>query len=513
MTAGHAACFHSGATLASESNVVIASIWHRASHWGVLFVSVIFAICSPLSIDAQIPPPTWGVLVTPKGTNVSWTEGTTGHTTFTVKNTGNQGDVYSLSCAATGPTTCVSIDSTSVLLAPGASKSVVATYSVGGQGRGTVKLTALADAGESDYGYVNATAVPPAGAPTVDVSPYNYDDQAYGRCANSCFTAMTTRATVPYFSLDAARQVTLVYNGDRLNPHPFVLVNVIPDTTYGSWPTQYRMQVKVNGVTKTFVNGETTLNFSYNHATMGTAPSRIGGQFDASSYSTNVYSMDILVTSVFTSTTITNDVWAKLVVVNENTSPIARGWSIAGIQRLYPQTDGSGLIVDGDGSALYFATGVSGFTSPAGDFSQLILSTLSGSNGWARVYPDSTKVVFNSAGLMTQVRDRFSNISIVLYDASNRVLKIKDPLGFGDTLTYGSTGLGTIKDVGGRITTVTVDTAGRLAVIKDPDNGTTQYSYDAQKRLSTITDRRQSSIRLGYDSHSGTVDSIIAPSA
>jgi RHS repeat-associated protein len=492
--------------------VVAASIWHRASHWGVLLVSVLCLICSPPSIDAQIPPPTYGVHVTPKGTNVSWTEGTTDHTSFTVKNTGNQDDVYFLSCTATGPVTCVSIDSTSVLLAAGASKLVNATYTVGGQGTGVVKLTALADAGESDYGYVNVSSLRPAGAPIVDASPYNYDDQIYGRCASACFAAMTSRTTVPYFSLGVPRQVALIYNGDRLNPHPFVLVNVTPDTTFGTWPTQYRLQIKVNGATKTFVNGDSILNFSYDHATMGTTPYRIGGQFDGSSYATNVYSMDILVTSVFASTTITNDVWVKLLVVNQNTSPVARGWSIASVQRLYPQTDGSAFIVEGDGSAVYFAAGLTGFNSPAGDFTVLIPSTLSGSSGWARLYPDSTKVVFNSAGLMTQMRDRFNNMSTVVYDASNRVSKIKDPLGFGDTLTYGSTGLSTIKDPGGRITTVTIDTGGRLTVFQDPDNGTTQYGYDAQKRLITITDRRHAVTTLGYDASSGLLASVTAPS-
>jgi len=462
--------------------------------------------------SAQIPPPIYAVSVSPKGdSTASWPQNTGGHTyTFTVANGGNRLTTYSIRCLGTGTVTCTSVDHSSVTLQPDASALITATYSVAGLGTGVVKVTASGLA--FDYGYITATAVRPAGAPVVDATPYNFDNQDYGRCANGCFAAMASRATVPYFSLEAARQVTLIYNGDRVNPKPFVLVNVTPDTTYGSWPTKYQLQVKVNGAFVQFVNGESVLNFPYDHATMGTAPLRIGGQFDASGYATNAYSMDILVSAVFPSTVITNDVWAKLVVVNENTSPVARGWSIGGIQRLYPLPDSSKLIVEGDGSAKYFALGLTSLTSSPGDFSQLITSTLSGSQGWARLYPDSTKVVFNSAGLMTQIRDRFNNMVTILYDASNRVVQIKDPLNFGDTLTYNSTGLATVKDPEGRITTITVDTAGRLTTVRDPDNGTTQYGYDALKRLSTMTDRRQAVTTLGYDTQSGTLTSVTAPS-
>jgi hypothetical protein len=58
-------------------------------------------------------------------------------------------------------------------------------------------------------------------------------------------------------------------------------------------------------------------------------------------------------------------------------SPTARGWSIAGVQHLYEQSDGSALITDGDGSALYFNCSASGtpcagsYQPPAGEYSSL----------------------------------------------------------------------------------------------------------------------------------------------
>jgi RHS repeat-associated protein len=458
-----------------------------------------------------INPTNYNERVTPKGTPVQWPQNTSGHTaTFTVKNTGACADDFGFTCTTTGTVTCTAVSPAYATLLNGATQTVTVTYQVGGVGTGAVKLTSGAGTGqEVDSGYYNITIGSPPGSPLVDASPYAFDVQDYHRCAQSCFAAMTSRATVPYFSLDAPRQVFLVYNGDRVNPHPFVFVNVSPDLNYGSWPSQYQLQVQVNGAFVTFVNGEQLMKFSYPGTT---APVRIAGQLDASTYATGVYKLDFLVSAYFSSTgsVITTDVTSKLVVVREDTSAVARGWSFGGIQRLYPQTDGSALAVDGDGSAVYFSAsaGQTPFTSPLGEFSRLWYNGTT----WWRYYPDSTYVFFDNTGRMVQVRDRFGNSSRVAYDATGRVVKITDPVGLGDTLTYGSNGLATVTDPGGRATTTTVDASRRLTTIQDPDNGTTQYGYDAQLRLSTITDRRQATTRLGYDAQSGLLDSAIAPS-
>jgi RHS repeat-associated protein len=467
-----------------------------------------------LEASGLTPPPNFSVSVTPDGNPVTVYANTSGNqVTFNVDNTGACPDSYGFNYTATGSITGVTLDKSFANAPVGYHGTVTATFSVGAVGTGVLKLNAGGSATDDGRFHVTVSPPPrPPGSPIVDITPYNFDKQDYSRCANACFAAMTQRATVPYVSLDAPRQVTLVYNGDRVSPHPFVLVNVSPDITYGSWPTKYQLQVKVNGAFITFANGEQTLNFSYDHATMGNAARRIGGQFDASPYTTKVYPMDILVTAVHPSTSITNDVVTKVAVVKGDSSPVARGWSVGGVQRLYQQTDSSALVVEGDGSAVYFSKAFGSFNSPAGEFSKLVLSNLSGSSGWARLYPDSTKVVFNNAGLMTQIRDPFNNMMTVVYDASNRVVKIKDPLNLGDTLTYGSAGLTTIKDPGGRITTITVDTARRLTAIRDPDNVSTQYGYDAQKRLSTKTDRRQAVITSGYDLQAGTLANVTEPS-
>src|SRR6266567_996939 len=336
---------------------------------------------------------------------------------------------------------------------------------------------------------------PPAGAPVVDATPYNYGKQDYSLCAVNCFAALYRQSTTPYFSFDQPRAVTLVYNSDRVNPRPFVHVNVSPDLTYGQTPTEYRLQVKVNGAFVTFLNGEKTLRFTY----PGSAQARLGAQFDASSYTTGVSPMDILVSAVYAGgAVITNDVVTKLVVVNETNAPIAGGWTLAGIQRLYLQSDSAALITEGDGGAAYFAHQPGAYTAPGGEFSKLVAT--SSPAGWTRAYPDSSKAVFDNTGRMTQLKDRFGNTTTVTYDGSGRVVKITDPATLADTLVYGTNGLASIRDPGSpvRTTSVTVDASRKLTAITDPDNVSTQFVFDATPLLWKVIDRRGDTTTYGY---------------
>ena len=171
------------------------------------------------------------------------------------------------------------------------------------------------------------------------------------------------------------------FDSDRFNPRPFVHVNVSPAIAFSETPTEYRLEVKVNGAFVTFVNGEQMLRFAY----PGAITARIGGQFDAAGYATGVYPMNILVSAVYPIAGVsTKDILTKLVVVNETNSAIAAGWTLAGIQRLYLQGDSSALITEGDGSAVYFTRAGGVYTSPAGEFSQLVTGTPGGGTGWTR---------------------------------------------------------------------------------------------------------------------------------
>src|SRR5207244_679752 len=144
----------------------------------------------------------------------------------------------------------------------------------------------------------------------------------------------------------------------------------------------------------TFVNGDTKLRFTP-PATSSTSV-RLAGQFDASAYTTGVYPIKLLVTWATGSPGVTNEtrtILTNFAVINERKSPVARGWTIAGIQRL-SLTQGGALITAGDGSSVFFqGCGTNCYIRPQGEFSSLTSSGTGGSRVYTRLYPDSSRAV------------------------------------------------------------------------------------------------------------------------
>ena len=428
--------------------------------------------------------------------------------TFTVANTGTVIDGYSFPCTATGSVTCAFVSPQAATVGAGRSITVTVYINAGPLNTsGVIQLQAFSSSGAQDVGWYNISNV--GAKPVVDTTAVNYSDQQVARCALTCFAATYGQGTVPYFSLDGGRNVTLAYDGDRVDPWPFIHMNVKHGGSAQDFPTAFWLQArKANGTLITFLNGETKLRFTPSSQWV-----RLAGQFSAAANGisqTGAYGLDLLVTSEYgTGTPRTVITSTTLVVVNEAGSPIARGWTLPGIQRLYPQPDGSALVTEGDGSAVYFSI-IGGLHAPAGDFSSLISGTPSGAPGWTRRYPDSTKVVFDNTGRMIELRDRFNNITSVLYDLNGRVSQIKDPLNLAITLNYGTNGLASIVDPIGRTTSMTVDANHLLTAITDPDNFSTAFGYDGSLRLSTVTNRRGATTTLNYDSQSGKLANITA---
>lgn len=439
----------------------------------------------------------YGVVVSPEGTTIaSKTTHTTGNTyAFRVQNEGTQQDTYTLTCIGVENLTCTNWPA-SLTLAGGTFQNVTVTFSTASQGTGQLYLKAIS-AQAGDTGWVNVPVVPPAGAPRASFLPYLEAKQDYGRCAASCFAATYAQSTVPYFSLDAPRNVTLVYHGDRVAPKPFVLVDAWPDSAYGSWPTEYNLQVTVNAAAVTFLNGEQTLRFTNPSSVMY----RIGGQFTPPADSNGtVRTMEILVTAKYSGgAQVTNRMITRYLHLDEASGKVARGWTLAGIQRAFVTTNTGVLVTEGDGSATYFRFNpfTSKYDAPLGDFSRL--DSVPGSpHTWVRSYPDSTKVTFNSSGLMLKVADPWGVRDSVQYDASNRVTQVKDHLNNAITVAYDANGLDYITDPFSRTTQVTVDASKRLTAIKDPDGDSTRFAYDAILRLQTITNRNAKATTLAY---------------
>lgn len=355
---------------------------------------------------------------------------------------------------------------------------------------------------------------PPPPASTnlvVDYGYNNQDSQLLDRCAVSCFAVVAGHSTVPYFSADAPRSVSLVYHGDRLAVRPFVYADVRLASGAPA-ATELWLEAKVNGSAVTFTNGDQRLRFSGAGASSGTV--RLAGQFDASALATGAYPMTLTVGGAYANNTADQQtLTTTLVVANERTSPVARGWTIAGVPRLHVQSDGALVHTDGTGSALRFANcGSNCFTSPSGDFSRITMTGTGSGRTFTRAFVDSTKVRFDNSGRATSITDRFGNTVIFGYDAAGRLTSITDPVRrtpanqpSATVLTYGSYGLSKIQEPGadgtsgaGRSTLYTVASDSTLRVAKDPDGDSTRFGYDGSRRLNTVTDRRGQTTTFTY---------------
>lgn len=341
-----------------------------------------------------------------------------------------------------------------------------------------------------------------------DITTTNNDFQSAVLCREACFAATFAFSTVPFFTLDEPRSVTLAYNGDRAFPRPFVFAIVAPD--YGAADiAEYWLEVSVSGSPRAFVNGDTKLVF-----TGGTSELRLAGQFDAQDLNTNVYPMTITVTAKYTDGILkvhTHN--TELMIVNESGSYFAKGWTLAELQRLYYTSANVYMIAEGDGSAVQFPTlGVA-----AADFS--ILTYTGGI--YTRMYADGSRAVFSGTGKLTSLVDVTGRATTFTYDLNGHVAEVSDPMAAATSgapryvFAYGGSGLSTITESGGpgpsRKTTITLGANRSIQSISDPDSVATSFTYDGSNRLSTVTDRRGSVTTLGYDALTWKVSQLTLP--
>jgi RHS repeat-associated protein len=458
------------------------------------------------SNSVYVPPP-YQVSVTPDATPVVATSGVSNSQVFTVQNTGTADVTFTLTAVCSRVATNCQAPA-SVAVSHFTSSTVTVNYQAGVNDTGTVKLRATYSTA-NDSGWVKVTAPPYT---TISTDFTNNDNQNLALCANECFAATATIGTVPYFSLGAPRRVVLAYHGDRVSLRPFVYADVSLSTGAPT-PLEYWLEMKDSlGVLVRFLNGEQKLRF--NAATQ--PPLRLAGQFDASSYTqTKMYQFTVIVTAQFPNSyleQITKTI--KLMFVNERNSYVARGWTVAGVPRLYVQGDGSALITKGDGSAVYF-TNAAGSYGPTGEFSRLS-KPLSAIYLWS--FPDSTKVWFRNTGQADSIADRFGNTVRFEYDAQLRLTKIYDPIrtyNGGASRSYmalrynpAGHGLAEIQEpsptdggpTGGRLTRITVNSDSTLRTFTDPAGGSTTFGYDVSRRLASVTDRRGGTATFVYAS-------------
>jgi RHS repeat-associated protein len=468
------------------------------------------------------------VSVSPVTATLDRPQRTTQTDTFSVHNLLNTSQTFDLQAICSGQLTACAAPS-SITVAALATNLVSVSYltdTVSTSGTITFKAWLSTNTALRDSGSVTIIAQPSL---TADFTFNNNDTQDRQLCALGCFEANTQVSTVPYVSMGVNRAAQLAYRGERVSVRPFVYADVsIPSRAVT--PTEFWIQVKdsVSGAFLPFTNGDVS-KIRY----VGTAlPVRLIAQVDASQYATSMRSVYVIVTAHRAAYDETSTYLTKLIIVNERTSPIARGWTVAGLQRAYFQPDGSALITDGNGSAVYFPgscfviVGVCTFSAPTNEYSRFKLASISGPNIFVREYVDSTKAYFRASGLVDSVVDRFGNAVRYEYDGSNRLTKIYDPFRTYNAgasrsyiaFSYGSYGLTKIQEpgadgspIGGRASLVKVASDSTLLSFTDPDGDSTRFSYDASRRLQTSTDRAGNVGSLAYDVNSWKITSESAP--
>ena len=504
----------------------------------------------------------FSVQVSPKGASVSQSVNSTQTASFNVTNTGSCIDHFNFTCPVGGTIQCVSVNPGSAWIdggcgggelepaPPGSGPmdpallresttmactiTVNVTYTVGSTG-GNLWLRATSTTSPAtDLGSYAVTAV--LNGPVISLLRHNGEHRDATQCVSGCFDAVATYSTVPYVSGGVQRSVRLVYRSSQARPMGMVQVDATD--TSSVVPVKLSILLKrSDGTFVTFTNGSTELFYTYH-----TGVNRLAAQFDGGGVATGAYTYTVVGRSWRGDGTFReNNASVRVLILNEASSPFGAGWSIAGLQRVYPQTDGSVVITDGDGSIASFARGTTScfqsgncvirYLSPKGDFTTVWRDSGPGPclGGpcplYARGYPAGPTVEWNTDLTIRDVGGaRIVGNGLVVtrmtfaYNGSHQLVSITDSAGKAYTLGYdASSHLRWIKDPGGRVDSITVDASGNLTRIKDwaitwsgQSGQPVQFQYDANHRLVHWTDRRGGSRGVAYD-FAGRIAADTAP--
>lgn len=169
------------------------------------------------------------------------------------------------------------------------------------------------------------------------------------------------------------------------------------------------------------------------------------------------------------------------------------GWTHSYNIRLTSPGDASDdvILVGPQGrSDRYVASGGS-FTAPTGVHRSLVRNP---DDTYTAIDKSQDVWSFDGSGRLTQIRDRFSNVTNLTYNTSGQLSTVSDPAGRG-VLTFGYTNgkLTSVTDwtSPARVVSYQYDASGRLWKVTDREGKTTTYTYDGTShRLASITDAR-----------------------
>ena len=341
------------------------------------------------------------------------------------------------------------------------------------------------------YIYGGASQLP-YGPAFVSLAP-----QPQGLLVVSPYDVTASYSTPAYVSQDVPRSVTLAYTSSQALAKAFVQVDVLNNSV--NPPTGMSIAIRDPSTGATVAEAFYLARAGYN---------RLAADWRANGYATGPKVYDVIVTSRWETsrgaakdTTIASPAkQVRVLILNDFSSPYGPGWNIAGLQRAIAGAGGV-MIAHGDGTAVFFTSGLDGFEAPVGEYSTLAQNATE----YVRTYPDSGKAVFAaSTGLLKYTQDRFGNRTSFVYDASARLTEVIGPVNDTTHLAYPYGSLATITDPGGRVTHLYYGGNGvttEVVEIWDPAwRLALKTLYDGQHRLtSTIGQTAAQADRYVYD--------------
>lgn len=343
--------------------------------------------------------------------------------------------------------------------------------------------------------------------------------EATSSCEMYSGALLETHELVTYRSQEVTRGIVLTYDSLRADPRPIVRFTFDElDPNQFSVPSAVRLiaelDVSRNGITTEvpgFAGGH-GLNGNKNIWRLEPEAGSVGAalQVDLRDQPTGVYDYTLRSGMLgyagergFIGTL--NESTGQFTSVNSRNSYLGSGWGIAGLLELVENSDGSVLIINGDGSETLYPKQTDGqFDRPSGEFARL--SKLP--NGtFQRVWPDQTVERYGSNKKLISLTDRNGNETRYEYDSAERLTKLTDPVGLETTLSY-SPGVVEINDPASRKTRLNLDGNGNLIRVTDPDGSTRQWRYDSEHRMTGETDPLGNVESSNYGFHGRVTDVV-----
>ena len=297
-------------------------------------------------------------------------------------------------------------------------------------------------------------------------------------------------ATIPLPSYNPnVPALALTYDSLAADPRPIVVEHHTIDPSLAE-PTQVSAQLTLNGVAGT--------TYYYDASTLNPGDIQQIALQGQSGLATGRYAYSLAIGDVRGTTTTTN-VTGSADVINDSASALGDGWTLAGLERVIPETGGVILDLGGGGLSLWFSgspgSGGGTYTDPAGEFSTLAKNS---GGSYTDTLTDGTKINFDATtGLETSSVDRNGLRTTFAYSSGN-LSTITDPYSKVTTFTYTSGELSAVTDPAGRVATFT-HSGSSLTGVTLPDSSTWGYGYDGSGRLTHVTDPNSRIATVAYD--------------